>query len=287
MTYARFYVKSPTPPPNPNPSHPTFPHPIPTPTSPPPPPPAKTCYPSRARNTLEGAWRDRDVNDISLTAPLFFTFLTSNFPTLFVLVNFIRWSGHFLKNSFRKSQNVRKTTQNALSPSTFIVLSIVLKLGTPLLHNQAENTLLENFLLPSTSRHMDEKPPKTIVYPTHSGLTKHNFFRRSKLKKSVTSYFTPCIGEDIKKKKKLQLRSLTRRIQSSRVWLTNVRSVPPHEIVQLTNEAVKCGLGGMSTATVFSQLITSPRSSNASFSFMSASETIPLTGIQRHREGLK
>ena len=44
-------------------------------------------------------------------------------------------------------------------------------------------------------------------------------------------------------------------------------------IVQLTNEAVKCGLGGISIATVFSQLITSPRSSNASFSLVSASET--------------
>ena len=32
-----------------------------------------------------------------LTAPLFFTFLTSNFPTLFVLLNFILWSGSFLK----------------------------------------------------------------------------------------------------------------------------------------------------------------------------------------------
>ena len=50
-------------------------------------------------------------------------------------------------------------------------------------------------------------------------------------------------------------------------------SVSPHVIVQFTNEAVKCGLGGMSIATVFSQLITSPRSSNASFSLVSVSET--------------
>ena len=35
---------------------------------------------------LRGAWRDCDTNDILLTAPLFFTFLTSNFPTLFVLL---------------------------------------------------------------------------------------------------------------------------------------------------------------------------------------------------------
>ena len=32
-----------------------------------------------------------------LIAPLFFTFLTSNFPTLFVLLNFILWSGSFVK----------------------------------------------------------------------------------------------------------------------------------------------------------------------------------------------
>ena len=30
---------------------------------------------------------------------------------------------------------------------------------------------------------MDEKPPKTLFYPTRSALTKHNFFHRSKLKK--------------------------------------------------------------------------------------------------------
>ena len=29
---------------------------------------------------------------------------------------------------------------------------------------------------------MDEKSPKTLFYPTQSALTKHNFFRRSKLK---------------------------------------------------------------------------------------------------------
>ena len=29
---------------------------------------------------------------------------------------------------------------------------------------------------------MDEKPPKTLFYPNRSALTKHNLFRRSKLK---------------------------------------------------------------------------------------------------------
>ena len=46
---------------------------------------------------------------------------------------------------------------------------------------------------------MDEKPPKALFYPTRSALTKHNFFRRSKLKKSVTTYCSPCIDEENKK----------------------------------------------------------------------------------------
>ena len=45
---------------------------------------------------------------------------------------------------------------------------------------------------------MDEKPPKTLFYPTWSALTKHNFFRRSKLK-ICNKYFSPCIDEDNKK----------------------------------------------------------------------------------------
>ena len=80
-----------------------------------------------------------------LTPPFFFTFLTSNFPTLFVLLNFIIWSGSFLNILSGKRKKIRKTAQNALAPSIFIVLSIVLKLGTPLLHNQAQNTMLQNF----------------------------------------------------------------------------------------------------------------------------------------------
>ena len=38
---------------------------------------------------LRGAWRDRDTNDIFAHCSLIFTFLTSNFPTLFVLLYFI------------------------------------------------------------------------------------------------------------------------------------------------------------------------------------------------------
>ena len=79
---------------------------------------------------LRGAWRDRDPNDIFAHCCLIFL-LTSNFPTLFVLLNLIHpliW--FFFKNSFSKKKNIRKTTQYALAPSIFIVLAIVLKLGT-------------------------------------------------------------------------------------------------------------------------------------------------------------
>ena len=88
----------------------------------------------------------------------------------------------FFINSLKKKKNIQKTTQNTLAPSIFIVLSIVLKLGTPLRHIQAQNTLLQNFKFGSRSRDMDEKPPKTLFYPAQSALTKHNFFRRSKLR---------------------------------------------------------------------------------------------------------
>ena len=99
----------------------------------------------KQRTILRGAWRDRDTNDIFAHCSLIFYFLDfkfSNFVCPSVLHRLI-W--FFLKNSFRKKKNIRKTTQNALAPSIFIVLSIALKLGTPLLHTQAQNTLLQNF----------------------------------------------------------------------------------------------------------------------------------------------
>ena len=131
---------------------------------------------------LRGAWSDRDTNDIFAHCSLIFYFLDFKFfnfvcpSELHPLIRF------FLKNSFRKKKNIRKTSQNALAPSIFIVWSIVLKLGTPLLHIQAQNKLLQNFQFRSRSRDMDEKPPKALFYPTWSALTKHNFFPRSKLK---------------------------------------------------------------------------------------------------------
>ena len=40
---------------------------------------------------------------------------------------------------------------------------------------------------------MDEKPPKTLFYPTRSALTQH--FLQVEIKKSVTTYCSPCIDE--------------------------------------------------------------------------------------------
>ena len=131
---------------------------------------------------LRGAWSDRDTNGIFAHCSLIFYFIDFKFSKFVCPSELHPLMWFFLKNSFRKKKNIRKTTQNALAPSIFIVLSIVLKLGTPLLPIQAQNTLLQNFSFRSRSRDMDEKPPKTLFYPTRSALTKHNFFRRSKLK---------------------------------------------------------------------------------------------------------
>ena len=94
---------------------------------------------------LRGAWSDRDTNDIFADCSLIFYFLDLKFSN-FVCPSELHpliWS--FSKISFRKKKNIRKTSQNALAPSIFIVWSIVLKLGTRLLHIQAQNTLLQNF----------------------------------------------------------------------------------------------------------------------------------------------
>ena len=133
-------------------------------------------------NKLRGAWSDRDTNNIFAHCSLIFYYLDFKFSNFVCPSELHPLIWFLLKNSFRKKKTIRKTSQNALAPSIFIVWSIVLKLGTPLLHIQAQNTLLQNFQLRSRSRDMDEKPPKTLFYPTWSALTKHNFFRRSKLK---------------------------------------------------------------------------------------------------------
>ena len=94
---------------------------------------------------LRGAWRDRDTNDIFAHCSLIFYFLDFKFSNFVCPSELHRLIWFCLKNSFRKKKTIRKTTQNALASSIFIVLSIALKLGTLLLHTQAQNRLLQNF----------------------------------------------------------------------------------------------------------------------------------------------
>ena len=94
---------------------------------------------------LRGAWSDRDTNDTFAHCSLIFYYLDFKFSNFVCPSELHPLIWFFLKNSFRKKKNIRKTSQNALAPSIFIVWAIVLKLGTPLLHIQAQNTLLQNF----------------------------------------------------------------------------------------------------------------------------------------------
>ena len=99
----------------------------------------------RISGRLRGAWRDRDTNDIFAHCSLVFYFLDFKFSNFVCPSVFYRLIWFFLQTSFRKKKNIRKTTQNALAPCIHIVLSIALKLGTPLLYSQAQNMLLQNF----------------------------------------------------------------------------------------------------------------------------------------------
>ena len=98
-----------------------------------------------APSNLRGAWSDRDTNDIFAHCSIIFYSLDFKFSNFVCPSELHPLIWFFLKNSFRKKKNIRKTSQNALAPSIFIDWSIVLKLGTPLLHIQAQNTLLQNF----------------------------------------------------------------------------------------------------------------------------------------------
>ena len=107
--------------------------------------PQRKPNPASQKSHLRGAWRDRDTNDIFAHCSLIFYFLDFKFSN-FVCPSVVhRLISFFLKNSFRKKKNIRKTTQNALAPGIFIVFTIALKLGTPLLHTQAQNIVLQNF----------------------------------------------------------------------------------------------------------------------------------------------
>ena len=151
----------------------------------------KRCLPSSHRihetkfkyqqKLFRGAWRDRDTNDIFAHCSLIFCFLDFKFPTLFVLLSFILWSGSFQKflQEKEKYPKYRPKTPK-IDPSIFIVLSIVLKLGTPLLHTQAQNKLLQNFYFTLKVEIWTKNLKKPCF--TLPGWIWRNFFRRSKLK---------------------------------------------------------------------------------------------------------
>ena len=71
--------------------------------------------------SLRGAWRDRDTNDIFAHSYLIFYFLDFKFSNFVCLSELYHLIWFFFKNSFRKKKNIQKTTQNALAPSIFIV----------------------------------------------------------------------------------------------------------------------------------------------------------------------
>ena len=100
----------------------------------------KTDHENVVRQLIElrGAWRDRDTNDVFAHCSLTFYFLDFKFSNFVCPSELHPLIWFFLKNSFRKKNNIRKITQNALAPSIFIVVSIVLKVGTPLLRTQAK-----------------------------------------------------------------------------------------------------------------------------------------------------
>ena len=102
------------------------------------------------------------------------------------------------KNSFRKKKNIWKTTPNGLAPSIFIVLSIALKLDTPCLHTQAQNTCYRIFNFALEVEIWTKKLQKRCF--THPvGFDEALVFSQVEIKKSVTIYFSPCIDEENKK----------------------------------------------------------------------------------------
>ena len=112
---------------------------------------------------LRGEWRDRDTNDIFAHCSLIFYFLDFKFSN-FVFPSELHPLIWFFLKFLQKKKNIRKTTQSALALGVFIVLSIVLKLGTPLLHTQAQNNLYRIFISLQKFRY-ERKTSKNAVLP--------------------------------------------------------------------------------------------------------------------------
>ena len=101
----------------------------------------KRCLPSSHRKyeskiqipakLFRGAWRDCDTNDIFAHCSLIFYFLDFKFSNFVCPSELHPMIWFFFQNSFRK-RKYPKNRPNALDPTIFIVLSIVLKLN--LLH---------------------------------------------------------------------------------------------------------------------------------------------------------
>ena len=96
---------------------------------------------------LRGAWSDRDTNDIFAHCSFIFYFLDLKFSNFVCPSELHPLIWFFLKNSFRKKKNIRKTSQNALAPSIFIVWSIVLKLGTTASTHPSAKYVVTKFLI--------------------------------------------------------------------------------------------------------------------------------------------
>ena len=97
------------------------------------------------KEKIRGSVRDRHPDNIFAHCALIFYFRDFKFSNVVCPYERHPLTWFFFKKSFRIKKNVQKTAQNALAPSIFIVLSIMLKLATPLLHTQAQNSLLQNF----------------------------------------------------------------------------------------------------------------------------------------------
>ena len=96
------------------------------------------------RSFFRGAWRDRDTNDIFAHCSLIFYFLDFKFSNFVCPSELHPLIWLFLKIPSGKWK-YPENNQKRLSLSIFIVFSTVLKLCTPLLHTQAQDTLLQNF----------------------------------------------------------------------------------------------------------------------------------------------
>ena len=78
----------------------------------------RETFSSENNRTLRGAWRDRDTNDVFAHCSLNFYFLDFKFPTLFVLLNFILWSGSFLKIPSGKRKISEKPSKTPSLPAS-------------------------------------------------------------------------------------------------------------------------------------------------------------------------